>query len=239
MEELFPSLATQCRCGPPTAVKAVAPDSSTRQARPRTSRAGRKISKAELEQPVGATRLCNLGCIFEPFMNAVRQLYDFFPLSTACWPTRCRRRYHRPGRRPLRSLLGRPSRSASAVYSPDRSGTGATRRCAADPVGSRSRGTVPATTKSTRQSAASPSPFLCRRTGAGRVVHAVRPQVDQGRRPAKTTVGEELYIGADAFVDGRDQRSGATSGTATTRRPNGPACRCRPRSTIAGMPPCL
>ncbi|MGO8824605.1 MAG: maltotransferase domain-containing protein [Acidimicrobiales bacterium] len=36
------------------------------------------------------------------------------------------------------------------------------------------------------------------------VVRAVRPQVDQGRRPAKTTVGEELSIGADAFVDGHD-----------------------------------
>jgi starch synthase (maltosyl-transferring) len=36
------------------------------------------------------------------------------------------------------------------------------------------------------------------------VVRAVRPQVDCGRRPAKTTVGEHLAIEADAFVDGHE-----------------------------------
>jgi len=34
------------------------------------------------------------------------------------------------------------------------------------------------------------------------VVRAVRPQVDCGRRPGKTTVGEHLAVEADAFVDG-------------------------------------
>ena len=36
------------------------------------------------------------------------------------------------------------------------------------------------------------------------VVRDVRPQVDEGRRPAKTTVGEQLRVEADAFVDGHD-----------------------------------
>jgi starch synthase (maltosyl-transferring) len=36
------------------------------------------------------------------------------------------------------------------------------------------------------------------------VVRAVRPQVDGGRRPAKTTVGEYLTVEADAFVDGHE-----------------------------------
>jgi len=36
------------------------------------------------------------------------------------------------------------------------------------------------------------------------VVRAVRPQVDGGRRPAKTTVGEFVTVEADAFSDGHD-----------------------------------
>jgi starch synthase (maltosyl-transferring) len=36
------------------------------------------------------------------------------------------------------------------------------------------------------------------------VVRAVRPQVDGGRRPAKTTVGELVTVEADAFCDGHD-----------------------------------
>jgi starch synthase (maltosyl-transferring) len=36
------------------------------------------------------------------------------------------------------------------------------------------------------------------------VVRAIRPEVDSGRRPAKTTVGELLAVEADAFVDGHD-----------------------------------
>ena len=36
------------------------------------------------------------------------------------------------------------------------------------------------------------------------VVRAVRPQVDGGRRPAKTRVGEFVAVEADAFVDGHD-----------------------------------
>ena len=36
------------------------------------------------------------------------------------------------------------------------------------------------------------------------VVRAVRPQVDGGRRPAKTTVGELVTVEADAFSDGHD-----------------------------------
>jgi starch synthase (maltosyl-transferring) len=36
------------------------------------------------------------------------------------------------------------------------------------------------------------------------VVRAVQPQVDEGGRPAKTTVGEQVRIVADAFVDGHD-----------------------------------
>jgi starch synthase (maltosyl-transferring) len=35
-------------------------------------------------------------------------------------------------------------------------------------------------------------------------VRAVQPQVDEGRRPAKATVGERLAVEADAFVDGHD-----------------------------------
>ncbi len=36
------------------------------------------------------------------------------------------------------------------------------------------------------------------------VVRAVRPSVDGGRRPAKTTVGELVTVEADAFTDGHD-----------------------------------
>ena len=36
------------------------------------------------------------------------------------------------------------------------------------------------------------------------VVRDVRPQVDCGRRPAKTTVGENLAVEADAFIDGHE-----------------------------------
>jgi starch synthase (maltosyl-transferring) len=36
------------------------------------------------------------------------------------------------------------------------------------------------------------------------VVRDVRPQVDCGRRPAKTTVGEHLAVEADAFIDGHE-----------------------------------
>jgi starch synthase (maltosyl-transferring) len=36
------------------------------------------------------------------------------------------------------------------------------------------------------------------------VVRAVTPQVDGGRRPAKTTVGELVTVEADAFIDGHD-----------------------------------
>ena len=36
------------------------------------------------------------------------------------------------------------------------------------------------------------------------VVRDVQPQVDEGRRPAKATVGERLVVEADAFVDGHD-----------------------------------
>src|SRR6202012_5813056 len=36
------------------------------------------------------------------------------------------------------------------------------------------------------------------------VVRAVTPQVDDGRRPAKTSVGELVAVEADAFVDGHD-----------------------------------
>jgi starch synthase (maltosyl-transferring) len=41
-------------------------------------------------------------------------------------------------------------------------------------------------------------------TWARPVVRAVRPQVDGGRRPAKSTVGELVSIEADAFVDGHE-----------------------------------
>src|SRR5580704_6803216 len=36
------------------------------------------------------------------------------------------------------------------------------------------------------------------------VVRAVTPQVEGGRRPAKTTVGELVTVEADAFIDGHD-----------------------------------
>ena len=36
------------------------------------------------------------------------------------------------------------------------------------------------------------------------VITNVRPQVDSGRRPAKATVGDELRVEADVFVDGHD-----------------------------------
>ncbi len=36
------------------------------------------------------------------------------------------------------------------------------------------------------------------------VVRAIRPEVDGGRRPAKTTVGELLAVEADAFIDGHE-----------------------------------
>lgn len=36
------------------------------------------------------------------------------------------------------------------------------------------------------------------------VITNVRPQVDGGRRPAKTTVGDDLRVEADVFVDGHD-----------------------------------
>jgi len=36
------------------------------------------------------------------------------------------------------------------------------------------------------------------------IIEGIRPQVDGGRRPAKTTVGDILSVHADAFVDGRD-----------------------------------
>ena len=36
------------------------------------------------------------------------------------------------------------------------------------------------------------------------VVRAVRPQVDGGRPPAKSTVGELVSVEADAFVDGHE-----------------------------------
>jgi len=42
------------------------------------------------------------------------------------------------------------------------------------------------------------------RVWARPVVRDVQPQVDEGRRPAKTTVGERLRVEADAFVDGHD-----------------------------------
>ena len=56
------------------------------------------------------------------------------------------------------------------------------------------------------------------------VVRAVRPQVDCGRRPAKTTVGEYLTVEADAFVDGHEslvcdvRARHATSGKWTSHR---------------------
>jgi starch synthase (maltosyl-transferring) len=53
-----------------------------------------------------------------------------------------------------------------------------------------------------RQLAEEPNPLPS--TWTRPVVRAVRPQVDGGRRPAKTTVGELLTVEADAFVDGHD-----------------------------------
>jgi starch synthase (maltosyl-transferring) len=41
-------------------------------------------------------------------------------------------------------------------------------------------------------------------TLARTVITNVRPQVDGGRRPAKTTVGDELRVEADVFIDGHD-----------------------------------
>ena len=56
------------------------------------------------------------------------------------------------------------------------------------------------------------------------VVRAVRPQVDGGRRPAKTTVGDYVTVEADAFVDGHEslvcdvRARHATSGKWTSHR---------------------
>jgi len=41
-------------------------------------------------------------------------------------------------------------------------------------------------------------------TLARTVITNVRPQVDGGRRPAKTTVGDDLRVEADIFIDGHD-----------------------------------
>lgn len=53
-----------------------------------------------------------------------------------------------------------------------------------------------------RQLTEDPSPLP--RNWSRPVVRAVTPQVDGGRRPAKTTVGELLTVEADAFIDGHD-----------------------------------
>ncbi len=49
-------------------------------------------------------------------------------------------------------------------------------------------------------STAIPLPSTLART----VITNVRPQVDSGHRPAKTTVGDDLRVEADVFVDGHD-----------------------------------
>jgi starch synthase (maltosyl-transferring) len=49
-----------------------------------------------------------------------------------------------------------------------------------------------------------PLPVALPRSWVRPVVRDVRPRVDEGRRPAKTTVGERLRVEADAFVDGHD-----------------------------------
>src|ERR1700722_10535915 len=53
-----------------------------------------------------------------------------------------------------------------------------------------------------RQVTEDTSPFPS--TWSRPVVRAVTPQVDGGRRPAKTTVGEFVTVEADAFIDGHD-----------------------------------
>ena len=53
-----------------------------------------------------------------------------------------------------------------------------------------------------RQLTEDPSPLPS--TWSRPVVRAVTPQVDGGRRPAKTTVGELVTVEADAFIDGHD-----------------------------------
>ena len=53
-----------------------------------------------------------------------------------------------------------------------------------------------------RQLTEDPSPLP--RNWSRPVVRAVTPQVDGGRRPAKTTVGELVTVEADAFIDGHD-----------------------------------
>jgi starch synthase (maltosyl-transferring) len=53
-----------------------------------------------------------------------------------------------------------------------------------------------------RQLTEDPSPLPS--TWSRPVVRAVAPQVDGGRRPAKTTVGELVTVEADAFLDGHD-----------------------------------
>ncbi len=54
MEELFPSLVSRCRCGPPSALKAGRTKGRVYQEARRNGFEGRsKMSKAELEQAAG------------------------------------------------------------------------------------------------------------------------------------------------------------------------------------------
>src|SRR5690349_14865409 len=62
-----------------------------------------------------------------------------------------------------------------------------------------------------------PAPELLRRV----VIENVTPQIDEGRFPAKRTLGEDVVVEADAFADGHDvlaavmlwRRSGETTWT--------------------------
>src|SRR5690348_13526481 len=45
-----------------------------------------------------------------------------------------------------------------------------------------------------------PAPELLRRV----VIENVTPQIDEGRFPAKRTLGEDVVVEADAFADGHD-----------------------------------
>lgn len=69
------------------------------------------------------------------------------------------------------------------------------------------------------------------------IVRAVTPQVDDGRRPAKTSVGELVTVEADAFVDGHDAivcdlRARHRSGTKWTSIPMQPLLDDRWRGTL-------
>jgi starch synthase (maltosyl-transferring) len=49
-----------------------------------------------------------------------------------------------------------------------------------------------------------PAPLPATGALARTVIRAIRPQVDNGRRPAKAAIGQRLRVEADAFADGHD-----------------------------------